>query len=34
MADIKYDIIQTIGILSENARGWKKGIEPHLLERW
>lgn len=26
MADIKYNILQTIGILSENARGWKKEL--------
>lgn len=26
MADIKYEIIQTIGILSENTRGWKKEL--------
>ena len=26
MADIKYDIIQTIGILSENTRGWTKEL--------
>ena len=26
MPDIKYEIIQTIGILSENTRGWKKEL--------
>ena len=26
MADIKYEIIQTLGILSENSRGWKKEL--------
>ncbi|WP_425755292.1 YdbC family protein [Ihubacter sp. rT4E-8] len=26
MADIKYDIIEEIGILSENARGWRKEL--------
>ncbi len=26
MADIKFDIIEEIGILSENAKGWKKEI--------
>lgn len=26
MADIKYDIIEELGILSENARGWKKEL--------
>lgn len=26
MADIKYEIIQTMGILSENAKGWKKEL--------
>ena len=26
MADIKYEIIQTLGILSENTRGWKKEL--------
>lgn len=24
MADIKYDIVKEIGVLSENAKGWKK----------
>ncbi|MEW9668280.1 YdbC family protein [Ammoniphilus sp. 3BR4] len=26
MADIKYEIIQTIGTLSESAKGWKKEL--------
>lgn len=26
MADIKYEIVKEIGILSENAKGWKKEI--------
>lgn len=26
MPDIKYEIIETIGILSENAKGWKKEL--------
>jgi hypothetical protein len=26
MADIKYDIIQTIAVLSESAKGWKKEL--------
>lgn len=26
MAEIKYDIIKEIGVLSENAKGWKKEI--------
>ena len=26
MADIKYDIIETIGILSENYKGWTKEL--------
>lgn len=26
MADIKYDIIETIGVLSENSKGWKKEL--------
>lgn len=24
MADIKYEIVEEIGVLSENAKGWKK----------
>lgn len=24
MADIKYEIIEEIGVLSENAKGWRK----------
>lgn len=26
MADIKYEIIKEIGVLSENARGWRKEL--------
>lgn len=26
MPDIKYDIIKEIGVLSENAKGWRKEI--------
>lgn len=26
MADIKYDIVEEIGILSENTKGWKKEL--------
>lgn len=26
MADIKYDIIHEIGVLSENSKGWRKEI--------
>lgn len=26
MADIKYEIIETIGILSEGSKGWKKEL--------
>lgn len=26
MADIKYEIIETIGVLSENSKGWKKEL--------
>lgn len=26
MADIKYEIIKEIGVLSENAKGWKKEL--------
>ena len=26
MPDIKYEILKTIGILSENTRGWKKEL--------
>lgn len=24
MADIKYEIVEEIGVLSENAKGWRK----------
>ena len=24
--DIKYEIIEEIGVLSENAKGWRKGV--------
>jgi hypothetical protein len=26
MADFKYEIIEEIGVLSENARGWRKEL--------
>lgn len=26
MADIKYDIVEEIGIISENAKGWRKEL--------
>lgn len=26
MAEIKYDIVKEIGVLSENTKGWKKEI--------
>lgn len=26
MADIKYDIIDEIGVLSENSKGWRKEL--------
>lgn len=26
MADIKYDIVEEVGVLSENAKGWRKEI--------
>jgi len=26
MADIKYDIVEEIGVLSENTKGWKKEL--------
>ena len=26
MADVKYEIIQTLGILSQNTRGWNKEL--------
>ncbi|HKK96344.1 MAG TPA: YdbC family protein [Anaerovoracaceae bacterium] len=26
MADINYEIIETLGVLSENAKGWKKEL--------
>ena len=26
MADIKYQIVKTIGVLSENNKGWKKEL--------
>ena len=26
MADIKYEIVEHIGVLSENAKGWKKEL--------
>lgn len=26
MADIKYDIVKEIGVLSENSKGWRKEL--------
>lgn len=26
MADIKYDIVEELGVVSENAKGWKKEL--------
>lgn len=26
MADIKYEIVEEIGVLSENAKGWRKEL--------
>ena len=26
MTDIKYDIVEEIGVLSENAKGWRKEL--------
>ena len=26
MADIKYDILEELGVLSESAKGWKKEL--------
>ena len=26
MADFKYDIVEEIGVLSENAKGWRKEL--------
>lgn len=26
MAEIKYDIVEKIGVLSENSKGWKKEL--------
>ena len=26
MADIKYDIVKELGVLSENAKGWRKEV--------
>ena len=26
MADIKFDIVEEIGVLSENAKGWRKEL--------
>lgn len=26
MADIKYDIVEEVGVLSENAKGWRKEL--------
>ena len=29
MADINFEIIETLGILSESPKGWDKGTKPH-----
>ncbi|GAE36943.1 YdbC family protein [Halalkalibacter akibai] len=26
MAEIKYEIVETVGVLSENAKGWSKEV--------
>lgn len=26
MADIKYEIVETLGVISESAKGWKKEL--------
>ncbi|MBS7528836.1 YdbC family protein [Fusibacter paucivorans] len=26
MAEIKYEIVETLGVLSENAKGWRKEL--------
>lgn len=26
MAEIKYDIVESLGVLSENAKGWRKEL--------
>lgn len=26
MADIKYDVVEEVGVLSENTKGWRKEI--------
>lgn len=31
MADIQYDIVEEIGVLSENAKGWKR-VEQDFVE--
>lgn len=31
MADIQYEIVQELGVLSENAKGWRKELN---LIRW
>lgn len=31
MADIKYEIVEEIGVLSENAKGWRKELN---LKSW
>ena len=33
MADFKYEIVEEIGVLSENARGWTKELNKSILER-
>ena len=32
MAELKYEIVEHIGVLSENARGWRK--ELNLIRDW
>ena len=34
MADIKYEIIEEIGVLSEGARGWRKELNLYDLRDW
>ena len=33
MADFKYEIVEEIGVLSENGRGWTKELESKVY-RW
>ena len=38
MADIKYDIVKELGVLSENAKGWRKegngGVPKYDIRDW